>query len=148
MTARQVQKQARARWGERATLRENKRALGLREREAAHARLRAIHERIRDIDAELKAMPPNWLASFVSAARFVADVDGQEPSLTGLRTWLVVAERHAELLEERRDLRTEQNGLGGHSKRWSVGVEDGMFRHVRAEADTLDELAAMIENAE
>lgn len=147
-TKAQVLAAARKRWGKAAYVNENRRAPTATEREVNGATKARLRDRVKEIDAETKSLGM-VLPPLLAAARFAVDVDGGPPSLDQLRVATERAERQQSLLDERRTCRAEHDSLNGHSKRWSAGAITSIagfaMAHVRAEADTIDELLAAIQ---
>jgi hypothetical protein len=145
----QILTAARKKWGKNVMLRENPKALTpaakeavQKEQEGLRARRKAAHE-----ERQLLGVVHGPL---LEAARFVLDVDGDEPSWTQLREAVEKAERSKQLTEEIADLDKQTKHNGGHffSHRYSlthdVQVAGLWMRHHDADADTLEELAEKV----
>lgn len=135
---------ARKRYGPQAQVSENTRAMKPAERAKAEQRLTEIRARLAEIKDDVGRSVN--IKGLMAAARFVVDVDGDDPSLPQLRTLLEEAERIVAAQAEHKALRDEWNGLGLHRQRWEVwhpytlpGL--GRGRGIDTQANTLDELA-------
>ena len=138
-----VLKAAIARWGKHVVIREARKAPSAAERATALARYKEIADLIREVEEAMKSLG-NTQSRLVSAARFALDVDGDEPSWAQLREAVEAAEHLDRLVDERKDLRREAEHLDGYTKRWTVLDNIGIANMVKADADTLEELAAAI----
>ena len=144
VTKSQVLKLARKRHGRAAGIEECKGAPTSDEREWRRRKLAELIAEAKEIDAKLAGR--SWsaeLKSIISATEFVCDVNGDSPSITQLsealahvKEFVSLSERKEEIIAERRS-----GALSTHVQRWRIYVDGGMFRHIREQADTLDELA-------
>jgi hypothetical protein len=142
---------ARKKYGPKAELRENKRALSAEEKARVREQLAAARAEHARLDEEVKA---TWAAgdpdgALREAARFAVDVDGDEPSWSQLAAALARAERFAAAKAERADVYKERSRLSGLllGCRWEVVKIASMaglggICVVKESADTLEEMAA------
>lgn len=140
MTKTEVQALARKRWGPKAYVEESRRSPTKAVREAAQAKRRGMIARRTEIAEELKGLE-GWKSPLLKAARFVVDVNGGPPSMDELRAALERAERHHDLTTESAALHRDMQQLPWLGHHWRVCENNGMFCHIVAEGDTLDELA-------
>lgn len=143
MTKAELLKLARKHYGAKVTLFDNPKAATADERNDASDRIREIVAR----EAELRALPKTDTASaLIAAARFAIDVDGDEPSWTQLREALEAAENAQAVADELKALYAERKQLSPLtlSYRYRLGKDCGIFNHIEAQADTLEQLARMI----
>jgi hypothetical protein len=149
-TKQQALAAARRKWGKRAFVRENKRAMTPSQREQHKAHVRSLKARLDELEVTLKANRFDW-KRLLEAAEFCVAVNSQEPSFSELKDCSEQARVFQDLLYERKLVRDEWERIryGGHTQRWDAGyVADaaGMqFVSIHAQADTLDELIRKIE---
>lgn len=139
---------AKRKYGKKAIIQERRNAPTREEREAAQARSKEIGERLKVIAADQLSLK-GWQDRLTKAARFVVDVDGDDPSVEQLRPCVIDAERYAALTEEYLDLKKEREQLPSHGYRWTAGNITGAggikFLSVKDQADTLAELVEKME---
>ena len=138
---------AKRKWGKRAYVEERRNAPTADERAANHARVREIIEQEKANEQAIKLLGA-WPGKLAEAARFVVDVNGDEPSIPQLREAIEKVEELNVRIGDRRAMREEREHLPTHSKRWKAGIVNDVagigFSHVRADADTLEELIEKI----
>lgn len=155
ITKAEVLKLARAEWPG-AAIRENRNAPTREQREAARALAQAARAKRDEVTVALAAMgkmgdPRHQLAALLEAVVFVCDVDAQEPSLSKLREARRVAEDFI-ALRDSLPTHDDLNPPNRHGERWQVVTtsSDGPLPfnhiHIRAWADTLEELAEKIKS--
>lgn len=146
---RQLHAAAKKRWGKNAFVELNPRLPDAETRSKWSILNEAASARIKEIEAELKSLAPlRILRDLVAAAQFVVDVNGDHPSIDGLRKPLADASRRAELEDDRKSMEGERRNRPCHSKRYKAGAVSyaagfGMS-HIYAEADTAAELMELI----
>lgn len=140
---------ARRRWGTKVSIVEDRFAPTPAERERRCEERRVLKERFYVVEAELKAIPRDYVATLRKAARFVVDVEAEEPSLSQLKAAVEVAETAADLIDERDENRKARERIYTHARRWRVrsliDVAGMLVGSIHDEADTLAELLDKIE---
>ncbi len=152
-TTKQALAAARRRWGKRAFVRENKRALSPAIRTERHSDVKALNARVKELDKEIEDAKHDW-SVLLKAAEFCRDVNAQEPSLSQLGIAASNARAHLDMVAERHLCREEGRRIasGLHVYRWDAGCIEsvgplGDVMSIRVQADTLIELLAKIEPA-
>lgn len=142
-TKAQALKLARQRYGDKAFVRYNPKAMTLEQREAAKAERSRASARSKELTEQLGKMRAP-LYPLMDAARFVCDVNGDPPSIDQLRTALDAAELHLKLTEERK---AEQviAMKSTWSYRYMVGDDGGWCSIIHGQADSWDELIEKME---
>lgn len=142
---------ARRRWGKRALVREDRRALSPALRQQRRDHVAAINLRIKEIGTELQSHGDTE-RRLLEAAEFFLSVNGDEPSGSQLRSAVELSRKMIDLVDERRAITEERDRIrwGCHSFRWQAGyvmdlIELGSGVAIHESADTLDELIAKIE---
>ena len=141
---------ARKKWGKTAFVRENKRSLTATQRAELWAQIRAMRVRMKEIEAEQKALGHNW-QTLLTASEFFLEVNGDEPSGTQFREAVAKARKWTDLGDELSSLRKEDDRLigGMHRYRWEAGhiqtVASMQWASIGAHADSLSELIEKIE---
>lgn len=137
---------ARKRWGtrEQIWIRESKFRSSPEERATNSAKRTQLNARLREIEEALKG--PDVVVPLVKAARFVVDVEGQEPSMSQLRTAVEAAERVESLKAERIEVRADRDRISIDHYKWSVcrTIAHGLAYSSIMHADTLAELIEKI----
>lgn len=154
MTKSQILRAANKRYPKKALrLEENTKAPTAAQR-ASNADLRQKYKAELDaIDASLKSFSASTQSGrdLLAAARFVVDVDGDDPSIPGLATAVIQLEEYFRLTDRRCELKNLLRQIPhGYTKRYTLGdIESfsglgAMF--VLHTADTLAELLQQIES--
>ena len=126
----------------------NRHAKPKAEREAAAQHMKELQGRQKEIAAEQmdgRAIYKRLLA----AARFVVDVNGDDPSIPQLREIVELCERQDALSAEWLEIRQKYERLRGIARCQKYDAYTlpaaGLFRHIVASGDTLDELLEEID---
>lgn len=110
-------------------------------------RRRELEERRKQCSAEKATLSKGLIRELATAARFVVDVNGDEPSIGQLAPITERAERFLELAEEIDDLFKQKKKYRERFRyRYQAGTADGMFFTIIAEANTLDDLKEKLES--
>lgn len=137
-----VQAAARKRWPS-AIIIERRYAPSPSERASNIVARRALTERINAAGARIKEL--NGCDSALrDAARFCVDTEGDPTVLVQMRESLERVEERDRLREDREEMRKELDAIDAVTRRWGVAVDSEMFRHIKCEGDTLDQLLATI----
>lgn len=145
-TQAQALRAVRARYSKAAGVGFSPRACTREQREAAIARVREIKAREEQL-VEVARSVVGCYSRLIAGARFVVDVNGDEPSIERMRTALEQCELSVATEAERKELLLERRELAGKlsSARYMAYNDNGMFRHVHHTADSWAELIEKIE---
>lgn len=144
-TAKSLLAAAKRKHGDKVTLRESKNAPTPAQREALKAERSEMLKQRKEAEAFLSTVGLRQASdAMVAAAQFVVDVNGDAPSIQQLAEALEQLRKVTDALDAKKEaiLKCDSLSVKIFHYRFRLSAASGIFNHVLAEGDTLDELAA------